>query len=178
MYRDRNHFLDFIKKDSPVIAEVGVEYGGYTDIYINMFYNPEIYLVDLWSIERNDDPYFKNNPQQLEIGYNKILTKYGDDKRVKICKGHSDDWCDTFEDGTFDWVYIDANHTYEAAKNDILKWLPKVKKGGVLSGHDFNPDPNNIVYDTFGVDRAVKEIFGNSFNLTNDYYYKTWYVTI
>jgi hypothetical protein len=35
-------------------------------------------------------------------------------------------------------VYIDANHLYEAVTVDIKTWLPKVKIGGILGGHDFN----------------------------------------
>lgn len=38
-----------------------------------------------------------------------------------------------------DFVYIDANHSYESTKNDIMYWYPKVRAGGVLGGHDFSP---------------------------------------
>lgn len=175
MYFDRVDFLRHIKRDSPRIAEIGVEFGGYTDQYINYFESPEVHLVDLWSTEGNEDPYFKDQPEQLEYALQQINRKYGDDGRVRICKGLADEWVDKFDDGFFDWIYIDACHTYEAVKNDITKWLPKVKKGGIISGHDFFPDPNNIVYSSFGVDQAVVEIFGSDFSLTNEFYYKTWY---
>ena len=56
-----------------------------------------------------------------------------------------------YEDNSLDFVFIDASHEYEDVKEDILAWLPKVKIGGILAGHD---------YDTFeGVNRAVDEIF-------------------
>lgn len=42
-----------------------------------------------------------------------------------------------YADGSVDFVFIDADHSYEGVKKDILAWLPKVKKGGVLSGHDY-----------------------------------------
>jgi SAM-dependent methyltransferase len=58
---------------------------------------------------------------------------------------------DSYEDESLDFVFIDASHEYEDVKNDILAWLPKVKKKGILAGHD---------YGTFdGVTRAVDEIF-------------------
>lgn len=56
-----------------------------------------------------------------------------------------------YEDNSLDFVFIDASHEYEDVKEDILAWLPKVKIGGILAGHDYN---------TFeGVNRAVDEIF-------------------
>lgn len=56
-----------------------------------------------------------------------------------------------YKDNSLDFVFIDASHEYEDVKADILSWLPKVKIGGILAGHDYN---------TFeGVNRSVNEIF-------------------
>lgn len=41
------------------------------------------------------------------------------------------------EDESLDFVYIDGDHSFNHAMMDILLWWPKVKKGGVLSGHDY-----------------------------------------
>jgi len=57
-----------------------------------------------------------------------------------------------YEDNSLDFVFIDASHEYEDVKEDILSWLPKVKVGGVLAGHDYGD-----VFD--GVVKAVDEIF-------------------
>jgi predicted O-methyltransferase YrrM len=43
-----------------------------------------------------------------------------------------------FEDGSLDGVFIDADHSYEAVKQDIQNWLPKIRVGGILAGHDYN----------------------------------------
>lgn len=45
-----------------------------------------------------------------------------------------------FPDRSIDWVHLDANHSYEAVRSDIQAWLPKVKKGGWISGDDFDPE--------------------------------------
>ena len=42
-----------------------------------------------------------------------------------------------FLNGGFDFVYIDADHTYNSVTKDIMVWYPKVRKGGVLAGHDY-----------------------------------------
>lgn len=42
-----------------------------------------------------------------------------------------------FEDESLDFVYIDGNHLFKYVTEDIVEWSKKVKKGGVVSGHDF-----------------------------------------
>lgn len=58
-----------------------------------------------------------------------------------------------YENGSLDFVFIDANHEYSAIAADIDAWLPKVKKGGIIAGHDFCAWPG------FGVMQAVLERF-------------------
>jgi hypothetical protein len=55
----------------------------------------------------------------------------------------------TFSDKSLDFVFIDASHEYKDVKADIIAWLPKVKDGGVLAGHDYHVDKayNVGVYD-------------------------------
>ena len=64
-----------------------------------------------------------------------------------------------FKDGSLDLVYIDAAHDYESVKQDILTWLPKIKKGGFIAGHDYRYDPNIGVYN------AVNDIFVNDYKI-------------
>lgn len=60
----------------------------------------------------------------------------------------------TYKDKSLDFVFIDAAHDYENVKADILAWLPKVKPGGFLAGHDYPTWP--------GVTQAVNEIIGEN----------------
>jgi predicted O-methyltransferase YrrM len=66
----------------------------------------------------------------------------------------------------FDIVYIDASHEYEYVKEDILAWLPKVKKGGIICGDDYI-----IGWD--GVILAVNEIFKDKVNIVGK---QQWWV--
>lgn len=61
--------------------------------------------------------------------------------------------------GPLDFVYLDADHSYESVKADIEAWFPLVKSGGVIAGHDYIKD-GVYPFGTFGVQRAVKEFFG------------------
>lgn len=59
------------------------------------------------------------------------------------------------KDNFFDFIFIDANHTYDHVKADIRAWWPKVKPGGILSGHDY--DGQGDKRGRFGVKKAVVE---------------------
>ena len=54
----------------------------------------------------------------------------------------------------FDIAYIDADHRIPAVLADIALWLPLVRKGGIICGHDF------IKYKNYGVIEAVDKMFG------------------
>jgi len=56
-----------------------------------------------------------------------------------------------------DFIYIDGNHSYKSAKEDILNYFPKVKIGGLISGDDYNHPMND-----YGVKKAVDEAFGDT----------------
>lgn len=61
-----------------------------------------------------------------------------------------------FEDESLDFVYIDSNHDYENCKADIKAWSKKVKKGGIVAGHDYIERKGQGLY--YGVKKAVKEL--------------------
>lgn len=58
-----------------------------------------------------------------------------------------------FEDGSLDLVFIDADHSYAGVKADILNWLPKVRVGGMICGHDYSDEFSGVVM-------AVDELLG------------------
>ena len=60
---------------------------------------------------------------------------YGD--RARILHMASLDAAKLVEDESLDFVFIDADHTYRAAKADIRAWAPKVKSSGWVCGHDW-----------------------------------------
>lgn len=55
------------------------------------------------------------------------------------------------DDESLDFVFIDADHTYDAAMADIKAWTPKVRDGGMIAGHDVNwPSVHQAVMETGG----------------------------
>lgn len=71
---------------------------------------------------------------------------------IVICNLESTEGAGEFDDDSQDAVFIDAAHDQQSVENDIGAWLPKVKPGGILAGHD---------YDEIGVKRAVDSYFDN-----------------
>lgn len=64
-----------------------------------------------------------------------------------------------FEDESLDLVFLDGDHTKESVWRDIKAWWPKVKVGGTLSGHDFQPafmGVVNAVNDKFAKDPTLQ----------------------
>lgn len=69
--------------------------------------------------------------------------------------GDSFDRAKDFADKSIDFCFIDANHTYDFVRRDIAAYLPKMKPGGIIAGHDYN-----LCHP--GVMQAVNEAFVES----------------
>ena len=68
---------------------------------------------------------------------------------VDLFCGDSADMSEHFNDVWF--VFIDADHSYEGVKRDIVAWHPKITPGGVIAGHDAIRVPvHNAIKDVFG----------------------------
>ena len=149
---------EFYKPDFEMV-EIGSYSGGSTEIFaLNV---KKVYSVDPYI--DNDNPLQEGNT--LEIALNNLsiaekifiekMSKY--DNVVKIRKLSMDAVTD-FEDESLDAVYIDGNHKFDSVENDIKFWYPKVKKGGIMSGHDY--------YEN--VKCAVDHVIGEPFRTFGD----------
>jgi glycosyltransferase involved in cell wall biosynthesis len=113
----------------------------------------EFYCVDTWegSVEHEQYGIDTSNLYDIFLDNMSPLRKY-----YKGIRARSLQAVKQFEDNSLDFVFIDASHEYEDVKDDIIAWLPKIKNGGIISGHDY------LNQDFPGVERAVHEIFGNA----------------
>ena len=132
----------------------------------------ELYAIDIWDEWKNwrenckvaDEAHFDEIIQNLYKIYNRNLEINGVRKHIVDVKKPSVEAVKDFEDGYFDFVYIDADHTYNAVKRDIDAWFPKVRVGGIIGGHDyFQP--------TCGVKQAVDEKFSKVGTIDSAWYY-------
>lgn len=81
---------------------------------------------------------------------------------LTLIKAYSPEISSNYEDESIFFCFIDGSHEYEHVKKDIQAWYPKVKKGGIIAGHDFY-GINHPGYGKghVGVFRAVDEEFGH-----------------
>jgi hypothetical protein len=147
-HRSELHLLLKDVKKSQV-AEVGVAEGRFSLEILNWGIE-KLYLVDIWETKS----FFGDaaSPQSWhDSNFNDAVQRVKDfSEKVVFLKGLSSQMAKHIEDKSLDMVYLDACHTYEAVLEDLEVYLPKLKKGGIMAGHDFlNP--------TYGVNKAVYE---------------------
>jgi len=98
-----------------------------------------LWMVDPWRAFEEGEGYVDaSNHKQHQTAYLEAMQNIeGYESRAFMLRGLSSDMASRFEDGSLDLVYIDGNHAYEWVKEDIELWWPKLRKGGVLTGHDY-----------------------------------------
>lgn len=68
--------------------------------------------------------------------FNHNTNKFSD--IIKLHKGYSYEFSDNFNDNEYDFIYIDGSHFKEDVERDLRLYLPKLRKGGFISGHDYH----------------------------------------
>ncbi len=143
-------------------VEVGVKEGKFSEMILHFWRGETLFSIDPWrefGAEYRDsanvqqaqqDAYYHETQSRLARfnGQSRILRMTSEEAAVE------------FEDESLDFAYLDAQHHYEAVKQDIALWWPKVRRGGLLCGHDYS-DENETnaqgVLSVFEVKRAVDE---------------------
>lgn len=140
-----------------IMAEVGVREGKHLESLVRA--KPSsLVAVDLWE----DDGVPSHNDRgdsaaKITSCYNRVLTLAREHNSIRVFRKLSVEAAGVFADANFDFVYLDADHTYEGAKADIAAWWPKVRPGGVLAGHDYLKAVVGVHKLRVGVMQAVDE---------------------
>lgn len=162
-------------------AELGVWKGGSSGkLSTNASY---IYLVDSWSVEPYTENHLKDNyenylkrysqivgskdPADFQKYYDKIyesvVEKYRNDPKIIIKRMTTNEFFDTITE-KLDWVYVDADHSYEGCLNDLERSLEILQPNGIIFGDDYGNKP--------GVVKAVDEFMKNHPEFTFDNFYE------
>jgi predicted O-methyltransferase YrrM len=201
-FENRLDIGDFLKKLS--LNNKGVEVGTFKGEFASHIlknWSGKLYMVDIWR-PVNSDEYvdLTNNVYYLDAFKDTMENTKGYEDRGFMLRMDSKEASKLFNDESLDFVYIDANHTYDAVKEDLKCWYNKVRVGGVVMGHDYLPDyfyegkeeKNQALYTypegkpeeakftgMYGVNPAVNEFADENnyvVNKTNEFLASWWFI--
>ncbi len=144
----------YVKRIDPSIKKV-VEIGSYagnsTEIFAKNF--DIVYAIDPFvnGYDDNDASSYKIPMDVVEAQFDELCKVYKNIKKLKTTSNHAST---LFQNDSLEFVYIDALHTQEGVRTDILLWLPKVKNNGFIALHDYSNKKHHP-----GVRKAFDEIF-------------------
>jgi len=157
----------FGKETKLIGVEIGT--GGAIGAFHLLYYLPNLtlYTIDPW--KHIDGALYEAGMKQedLDEGFRvstERLKPYSE--RCYIIRKRSDEAVNDIPN-ELDFVHIDGDHSYEQVVRDIKNYMPKIKKNGILSGHDYLLQ--------VGVVKAVDEFFGQSVSFADDF---VWWVKL
>jgi predicted O-methyltransferase YrrM len=113
--------IDLARTARPAtVVEIGCHRGVSTEVWL--LHAARVVAVDCWSDE---------------AFYREFLERVGDYPNLSVCHDFSLKAAARYRDGEFDLVYLDGDHSFAAVCEDIRTWMPKVRPGGWLTGHDY-----------------------------------------
>jgi hypothetical protein len=165
---ERQEIINLISEGS-VCAEIGVYKGDFANEILRK--GPaKLHLIDPWK-SIGDIPSRWHAAPQADMDYIKSSTvsRFSSNPVVEISEKFSADAVQDFEDGYFDFIYIDANHSYEHIKRDLNDWWPKVKSGGFVCGNAYQNNSYQVEVLDFGVVPAVDEFVNDNHSSIKDF---------
>jgi predicted O-methyltransferase YrrM len=118
--------------------------------HIQKLYGVDSYSSNSWDMNHininKEFGSFQGLFQEVEL----MLSQFGN--RVQLIRKSLSDAAKDFLDESLDFLFLDANHEFATVYSDISSWFPKIRKGGIFMGHDWD-------HDNFpGTTKAVKKI--------------------
>lgn len=129
---------------------------------VNSGKNIRFDCVDTWQGTQNETEHLSDPAVQRGTLFEEFQSAMKPvEGHYRAVKSDSVAAADLYDLGSLDFVFIDADHSYEGCRRDILAWLPRVRPGGIIAGHDYNPEPDPKTGLDYGVGKAVRELLPN-----------------
>jgi hypothetical protein len=119
-------------------VEVGVFKATYSAAILSVWKGQKLHLVDPWKKYSKAEYFDSTQDEDQEAVLNtarRNVLQFG--QRANFIRMESIPAAAQFADLSLDWCFLDGNHKREAAAADIAAWWPKIRHGGLFSGHDF-----------------------------------------
>jgi hypothetical protein len=117
-------------------VEVGTQHANYAATILRTWAG-RLTCIDPWIKQAREVYHDGANLFDQEQVFREAMAKLGGHPRCKVLRTFSEDAAPCCEDRSLDFVYLDGNHAVDYARADVRAWFPKVKIGGIFSGHDF-----------------------------------------
>ena len=163
----RAYILEQLTQNS-IFVEVGVWKGDFSKKIWDISNPKLLVLVDSWIFDEKvrgcapqvngEEPLNQNFFDQAKKD---TFDKFQTNENVHILDLNSAEASSNYKDNYFDYIYLDAEHSYQAVINDLNMWYPKLKKNGVLFGDDYYWREED---DTLSLHKAYQE-FINKHNI-------------
>jgi len=147
LLNSRTELLKLLPKNA-IVAELGVDQGIFSKEILSITCPSKLYLIDVWDNERYSD----SKKEAVMEKFKDSISK----GNVEIVIGYSTDVVSSFQNDYFDWIYIDTDHSYSNTISELSLYGPKMKKDGIICGHDFIQG-NFTGLLKYGVIEAVRE---------------------
>lgn len=146
--------------ENGVIVELGSFCGKSSYILANIakYKRGELYCVDVF-IPNFDGIATPPEVAMKSLSEHVLIPFYDHTKLIADFTANAGKWFS----GEVDFLFIDADHSYDGVKQDLEEWLPKLKNGGYVAFHDYF---NNAFP---GVKQAVDEHTVGWHNVKNDF---------
>ncbi len=161
-------------------AEIGVAEGRFSRQILEHWKGKKLYMVDAWRHLEGYEDISNVSDEEHEAKYLRakaVASEFGN--RAEIIRKPLLEAVDQFADRSLDFVYIDADHAYEAVFRDLRAWFPKLRPGGIFAGHDYLD--GIIPEGRFGVKQAVDEFaheIGACVYSTIESKWRSWYFCV
>lgn len=146
------------RKLSGTGVEVGVQSGAFSETILDGWRGQLLISMDPWAETPPDDYVDVSNVAQaaqdeLYDSTCRRLARFG--ARSEVWRTTGKDGGLRIDDGSLDFVYLDARHDYESVREDLHDWWPKLRRLGIFAGHDYVD--GRLATGVYGVKRAVDE---------------------
>jgi len=144
MISDRISVLELAAKENPhgVVVEIGTCGGHFTEQILAVWPTCSLTTIDCWA-PYDSVPAFTHDVQ--EARFKNTSEKFAGNRNVTIIRGYSHVVAKTVAEASIDFIYIDGDHSRAAVLLDLKSWLPKLKRGGIMAGHDYYGDVKTVV---------------------------------
>ena len=155
--------------EKDVCMELGVYKGDYANEMLKRSPS-KLYLIDPWQSIMDVPNRWHARPQsEMDSLKLEVANRFRDNDNVEILEEYSGDSVHNFFDGHFNFIYIDANHSYEYIKSDLNNWWPKLKSGGFMCGNAYQDNYYQKEVLDFGVVPAVDEFVKDNSTSIKDF---------